>query len=280
MRDYTFAKVAERYLSQRSVCQEYSKTVQRIARDAGRITADRINAYLQKRLTEVSTITVRNERTILLQLVKSAYDAGLLKDPVRGVMRVKARRRPTQAWTVEQLKDAIRQTGRYQGRHLRSGAPVDVFLRCWLLIGYEAGSRFGDIWSFRGTNLDGDILRWTQAKTGDPIVRHLSQACVADCLRMLKLSPDGRILGWVCGRRQAMRRMRQHLDACGIGGTSKWLRRSGATHIEIAAPGMARRHLGHRTPGLAEQAYLDWGQIRANAPQTPQLLEVVDAEVA
>lgn len=276
-----FSAVATRYLSQRSVCEAYDKHVRKLADAAnGTITADRINAYLRKRLDQVSTATVKNERTILLSLVKFAYDNGLLKQPVRGVMRVKVRRPATKAWTVDEVKASLAKTADYTGQQLRSGAPVGLWLRTWLLLGYEAGSRFGDLWSFTGEHLDGDVLRWTQAKTGDPIVRLLSPACVQSCRAMLERSPDGRILGWACKRRQAMRRMREHLDACGIGGTSKWLRRSGATHIEIAAPGMARRHLGHRTPGLAETNYLDWGQIRANAPTTPQLLEVTDAAVA
>jgi integrase len=276
MPERTFASVARRYVSQRAICSQYERHVLRIADQAGRISAERINAYLRERLEQVSTITVRNERTILLQLVKSAYDAGLLRQPVRGVMRVKARRAPTKAWTVEQLKLAIAKADGHAGRKTRRGAPLDLMLKCWLLVGYESGARFSDVWSFTADNLEGDILRWTQAKTGDGIVRHLSAACVKACRQMLALSPDGRILGWCCGIRQASRHMREHLDACGIGGTSKWLRRSGATHIEIAAPGMAKRHLGHRTPGLAERAYLDWGQIRENAPQTPCLLEVSD----
>jgi integrase len=273
MPDRTFASVAKTYVSQRAICKDYQRHVLRIADRAGRISAERINAYLRHRLDQVSTITVRNERTILLQLVKSAYDAGLLAEPVRGVMRIKARRAATKAWTVEQLRLAIAKADDYAGRQTRRGAPLDLLLKTWLLVGYESGARFSDVWSFRGDHLDGDILRWTQHKTGDGIVRHLSRPCVQACQEMLKRSPDGRILGWACGQRQGSRWMRDHLDRCGIGGTSKWLRRSGATHIEIAAPGMARRHLGHRTPGLAERAYLDWGQIREQSPQTPCLLE-------
>ena len=276
MPDPTFSSVAKRYVSQRAICREYEKHVLRIADQAGRISAERINAHLRDRLKQVSTITVRNERTILLQLVKSAYDSGLLKQPVRGVMRIKARRAPTKAWTVDQLRLAIAKADGLTGRKTRRGAPLDLVVKGWLLVGYESGARFGDVWAFNADNLEGDILRWTQAKTGDGIVRHLTPACVQACRKLLALSPDGTILGWACGKRQAVRIMRSHLDACGIGGTSKWLRRSGATHIEIAAPGMAKRHLGHRTPGLAERAYLDWGQIRENAPQTPCLLEVVN----
>jgi hypothetical protein len=88
---------------------------------------------------------------------------------------------------------------------------------------------------------------------------------------MLAVSPDGTVLGWVCGQRQQMRIMRKFLDDCGVGGSSKWLRRSGATHIEIREPGKARHHLGHRTLDLAAKAYIDWTQVRREMPRTPEL---------
>lgn len=61
------------------------------------------------------------------------------------------------------------------------------------------------------------------------------------------------------------------LDSVGVGGTSKWLRRSGATHIEIREPGKARHHLGHRTLDLAAKAYIDWPQVRREMPRPPEL---------
>ena len=109
-------------------------------------------------------------------------------------------------------------------------------------------------------------------KTGDSLTRVLTPACLDLVDAMLKASPDGRILGWACGKREAMRLMRAHLDAVGIGGTSKFLRRSGATHCEMQAPGSGRLHLGHRSPALFEQAYADWGQLRTKTPKTPALI--------
>lgn len=276
----TFAPVAERYLAQRVVCDQYGNLVRRIADQAGRISVDRINEWLKELLQTRSTVTVRTYRSIVLTLWKSAYDQGLVKEMPRGVMRVKARRAPTRAWTPEQMRHALAETHKLDGRRTRTGASVGVWLRCWILLGYECGSRFGDLWRFTADNLDGDVLRWTQGKTGDPISRTLSPSCVAACRQLLEASPDGRILGWVCSSRQAQARMRTFLDACGLQGTSKFLRRSGATHIEITAPGKAQLHLGHRTPGLAATNYIDWGQVRQHAPKTPDLMEGISDGVA
>lgn len=265
-------KIADRYLADRAVCGAYRHHVRRIAGQCRELSTRRVNDYLKARLERASTITVSNERTILLSLNKYAWENGIIDAPIRGVMKIRRRRAPTRAWTLEQLRAAIDGTAKYAGRRLRSGAPLDKFLRAWIFLGYESGARFGDVMRFGREHLDGDILRWTQEKTGDPIVRHLSKACLEAAATMLALSPDGRVVGWGCGLRQASRIMRSHLDDCGIGGTSKWLRRSGATHIEMSQPGKASLHLGHRTPTLAAQAYIDWGQVRAAAPSTPELV--------
>lgn len=268
----TFATVAREYLAQRRVSRHYSANVTRIATLAGEISSDSVNAFLKGRLEHVSTITAKADRVMLLSLWRSAYERGEIDLPPRGIMKIKARRPPTRAWTVEEMRLAIAKTDEVRGRLLRSGADLGAFLKCWLLVGYESGARRGDIFSFTRQHMDGDVLRWTMAKTGDPMTKHLSPACLRACEEMLAKSPDGSILTWAVGERQAAALLKEHLGRCGMTGTSKFLRRSGATHIEIDSPGFATRHLGHRTAALASQAYLDWGQIRKSSPQTPVLV--------
>ena len=268
----TFAEVARRYLGDRVSSPGHAGNVTRIALACGKLSVDSVNAFLRKRLETRSTITVRNERVVLLSLYRYAYEHRLIDEPARGVLRVKARKAPTKAWTVEQLQLAIKSTHQHDTKSLRSKALKGVWLRCWIVLGYETGARFGDLWSFRREHLDGDSIAWVQAKTGDCITRVLTPACLDLIDAMLSRSPDGRILGWACAKREAMRHMRAHLDACGIGGTSKFLRRSGATHCEMQCPGSGRLHLGHRSPALFEQAYADWSQLRTKTPKTPALI--------
>lgn len=265
-------KLARLYLKQRAVSAHYAANLLRAAGRCGTLSTEAVNVLLRKRLETRSTGTVRSERTMLLCVWKWAFESDLISTPPKGIMRIKNRKPATQAWTVEQLQLAIKSTDRYIGRKTRAGTPLDLMMRTWILLAYESGARFGDVWSFLGDQIDGDVLRWTQSKTGDALAKVLSPACLAAVKQMAAISPDGRIIGWACGRRMAMRRMREHLDACGLKGTSKWLRRSGATHIEMLHPGKASLHLGHRTPTLAAQAYIDWGQVRKTTPVTPQLV--------
>jgi hypothetical protein len=67
--------------------------------------------------------------------------------------------------------------------------------------------------------------------------------------------------------------MQAYLSSLRLGGSSKWLRRSGATHIEMEHPGKGRLHLGHKTHGLAERCYIDWSQVRRDIPSVPTLLK-------
>lgn len=268
----TFAELARRYLAERSVCGQYEQLVARVCLECNVVSVERVNAYIKKRLADRSTFTVKTERSILLQVWRWAYDRNLIDHAPRGVMRFKSRKQPTKAWTLDGLQALVKAAASRKGRRMRSGADQGDVLRCWVLLAYETGARFGDCWSFTKANLDGDAVAWTQAKTGDPITRLLTPACLDAIDRMVAQSPDGRILGWVCGKRQAMRMMRDLIDEVGIGGSSKWLRRSGATHCEMERPGAGRMHLGHRTPGLFESNYADWSQLRKNTPRTPAIV--------
>lgn len=269
----TLVDLARHYVDNRNICGEYRQTIGRIAASCPTLSADAVNAYLKRRLTEVSTITARNERGIILSLWVTAYHDGVVDTTPRGIMKIKVRRAATRAWTLEEVKTALSHARKQRGIKLRCGADKADFLSAWILLGYESGARFGDCWSFTREHIVGDALQWTQSKTGDPLSKILTPACLQACSEMLKKSPDGRIIGWVCGKRHATRIMRQHLASCELPGTSKWLRRSGATHVEMVEPGRARLHLGHRSVGLAEKAYLDWAQIRTKTPRVPALID-------
>jgi len=263
--------VAKEFLRDRPVTATHRLTVLRAAGRVKNLEPREINAYLSRRLAQRSTLTVRTERSILLTLWRYAWENDLVETPPKGVLRFKSRKPPTVAWTPEQIALALKATERHNKRRMWSGAPKPLFLKTWLLLGYESGARMGDNFSFTADNIDGDVLRWVQSKTGDGLCKVLSPECLSCIRQMLAMSPDRTILRWVCSLRQATRVMKEHLDHCGLPGTSKWLRRSGATHIEMQMPGKASLHLGHRTIGLAASAYLDWGQIRKTTPVVPPL---------
>jgi integrase len=210
---------------------------------------------------------------MLLILLRWAYDERLIPEYPRGIAKIKAERPPTRAWTVEQCCTAVKASRAWRGKRFRSGADKGEFLECWLRLGYSTGARYGDLMRLHRKHFDGDRLYFSQSKTKHPINKVLPPETRAAVNAMLARSPDGRVLGWACQKRWAMRLMKKLLAQCKLDGSSKWLRRSAATHVEQKRKGAARVFLGHKTDGLAERNYIDWGQIRSRCPQPPRLVE-------
>jgi integrase len=272
-KNVTFVSIVKHYMNNHIVSKEYESNVYRIAKRCKYISKDVVNNYLKDRLTKASSITVKSERTMLLTLWNYAYENNLVKFAPKNIVSIKARKTPTKAWTIDECKMLIDKSYEFDNISKR-GVPLGCFIRAWLLLGYESGARFGDLLTFTIDNIDSNILRWTMSKTGDPMTKVLSSACVDSINELLsyKSSDDNKILGWLCGKRRAQIIMYDFLKFCNIKGSSKFLRRSGATHIEINQPGMAKFHLGHRSSGLAEKSYIDYGQITTRIPQTPKLV--------
>lgn len=267
-----FHTVAKKYLSSKIVSKHYHQSVLRVAKRCKYMTKEDVNNYIKKRLEKYTTITAKTDRTILLALWKFAYENDIIDHMPKNIVQIKQKKSPTKAWTMDECRNMVQNTFKYDNRKTRSGCSLGLFLRVWILIGYESGARFGDIFNFRHSDIESNILRWTMSKTGDPMTKILSDQCIKYINEIKSYNNTDIILGWVMGKRQALCSMKQFLTDSGLSGSSKFLRRSSATHIEMNNPGYAKLHLGHRTNGLAEKSYLDFGQIRHNTPIAPKLM--------
>ena len=264
--------VCAAYTAGRILASEYEKNLARVARNCQHLSAEKINGYLKTRLTQVSAKTVANERAMILILWRWAYDQQMVDHFPRGVLRIKVPSRPVRAWTIAQCQTAVKRASDDHEKFMRCGVERALFLKCWILLGYATGARFKDLWQMTEENLEGSVLRYSQNKTGNAVTVHLPDNCLEAVNSMLRKSPDGTILGWVCKKRRAMRLMKAHLQNCKLTGSSKWLRRSAATHVEMTSPGNARAFLGHKTPTMV-RFYLDMGQLMQDVPQPPCLIE-------
>ena len=264
--------IAKRYLSSRICCEQYAMQIERLAKSVRAFTAQAVNSHLRARLESLSPSSVANERRVLLTLWRWAWEEGLVDTAPRGVMRVRVPQRPVRAWTMAQCQALVKGAEKFSGRTLRNGADLGDFLACWALLAYETGARYGDIFSWTESNVCAQSISWSTSKTGVACVRPISAKAASLVQKMLAGSPDGRIVGWVCCRRQSFKFMRQMLIANGLGaGSSKWLRRSAATHVEMTRPGKAQAFLAHKTPGLAARHYLDQSQLVTSEAGPPPL---------
>lgn len=263
----------ERYLQSRCVSAGYRANLRTLARSCKTMTVPAVNRHLTRRMSEVKPISVDSDRRMIVSVWRWAYETGLVDSLPRGLVKIKVPRLPTKAWTVEQCCTAVKGTYERTAIIRQKGVTEGELLRCWILLGYETGARQGDLWEMRDSDFIDGAVRWGQHKTGEPHVKILSPACMKAVNDMLARSPDGRVLGWVMSSGGGRRKMKKYLASLRLSGSSKWLRRSGATHIEMEHPGKGRLHLGHKTHGLAERCYIDWSQVRRDIPSTPVLLK-------
>lgn len=263
--------LAAAYLEGRVVHREYRRGLISLAGKVPELSAQSINSYLRARSASVSKSTVANERRMLLTLWRWGWEEGLLTEAPRGVMRVKAPLEPVRAWTISDVSGLVKSAEQFFGKRLRNGADLGIFLQTWIVLAYETGARYGDIFSWKRDNFRNGSVGWVTSKTGVVCVRALSDRAQGLVEKMLEQSPDGRVVGWVCCRRQSFKFLRRLISSSVGAGSGRWLRRSAATHVEMSNPGKAQWFLAHKTPGLAVRHYLDQSQLASTSCRPPPL---------
>lgn len=263
--------VAQRYLAEREVHPLYVRGLTALAGKLTEFSAQAINSHLRMRRESVGPVTVANERRMALTLWRWAWEEGLVDSAPRGVQRAKAPLQPVKAWSISECRALVKGAEKFFGKRLRNGADLGVFLQCWVMLGYETGARYGDIFAWTRQNLSGCAIGWVTSKTGVVCTRVLSDRALELAQQMLDASPDDRILGWVCCRRQSFKLMRKLISSSLSEGSGKWLRRSAATHLEMQEPGKAQWFLAHKSPGMASRHYLDQRQLAGSASRPPSI---------
>jgi hypothetical protein len=231
------------------------------------LTADAINAHL-KALRDAGRqpSTVRGRRINLVTLWKFARKTHYLAERPTGVRKIKVPRKPPSAWTQEQVQHLLEVVATFQGT-LPTGHKAATYWRAYLMAGWDTGLRRCDLVKLSAADVSSDgFYKTTQEKTGDVIVCQLRPETLTAlaALGPIGLHWPGRIEVWY-------RHFRRLLVLAKLDGKPKWLRRASATAVELDHPGQGSRHLGHRTPGLAEKHYLDQSILARSKPQPPRL---------
>jgi hypothetical protein len=272
--------LAERYLLGRDVSVGHAGNIRRVAArmfSAG-ITPDNIDGqlvttWLSSLRTTLSARSVSSERNLALTLWKYGYDEDLVKNPVRGVQKIKVPRRVTRAFTRHQCTDAVKQISSSDfGKFRKSGCPKALWLEAWYRTAYETGIRFTDLYMLRHDSLVDGGIAIVASKTNGIVIKRITAETQGLLDRLIEMSPDGTVFSWAVSRRWAFANIKAAFKAIGLDtGRTQWLRRSGATHAEMAQPGSAARYLCHATPGLAERHYIDHVQLMGDLPTPPPL---------
>jgi len=230
------------------------------------LDADRLNDFLGS--LAVSPTTRHNIRRELLTLWRFAFDRQWTREYPARVRRIAPRYAAPQAWSYTELVAMLRQAEADQTQiHSRSRVRRCDVLPAWISVGYESGLRLGDILALRKEDFRNGCVSVRANKTGKVTVRRLSSNTQGRLDILAEKSPDGTVFRWTLTRRRAIEVWGAFLKENKFRGSSKWLRRSGATALENVTPGMATRWLDHSNPALAKRHYLD--ATLQNLPDSP-----------
>jgi hypothetical protein len=272
------ASLLDRYLGEREASIKYQKllasTVRRLE-DSGlknvfQLTPESVNSFLH-RLT-VGQTTRSNVRRMTVGLWRYAFEEGIVQEPPRRIRRIPPAKPIVRAWSREDVENLLRLSEKDETRISRRW-PFQRrhFLPAWIAIAWDSGLRFTDVHELTRRDVRGGCVAVTAHKTGKVTIRRLSMRAL-QAISSLPPSPDKAktLFKWVMPRRRTFIHWRAFLDAHGIEGSSKYLRRGGATNVEARQRGASTAFLGHTDPRLAPRFYLD--QTLLDVPPGPDPL--------
>jgi len=251
--------------------RQYHIMTKRINWDVSQLSADRIDDYLTSALDHLSASTVARHRRMLACLFRFAAQERLLnkRTVLRPLRRVKVPPPNPRAWSHADIRSLLAIAAQLPGgtRH----CAYATLMPAWILTAYSTGLRRSDLLSLRHDAIRGSKAAIRQDKTGYPHVVLLDAACLAAIRQLPRIGPC--VFGGLISAVQVLRVMRKIVKRAGLEGSTKWLRRSGATYCE-AAGFDASGHLGHRSPGM-KAYYVDrllLAEIRPDQPRVPPVL--------
>lgn len=211
--------------------------------------------------------TVQGRRTKILVIWRAACALGLSENwpNERRVRRIKPPDPNPECWTVEEVRRVLNYCEREMRFQLRSvNCIAGDYLSALVRFLHDVGMRIGDSicmefdWVLNGT------VTWRQGKTGYWHSARLSQGTL-DAIRRIRT--DSRRLIWPRRRSDSgalYRLFRQAAEGAGLIGTSKYIRRGGATDVFLRGDDPAK-YCGHK-PG--SRVALKW-YVSRTAQITP-----------
>lgn len=270
-------QTVEHYLSSRQCSSDYAQALRRVARSLQQHGLANPSAFSEASFNrwlkslDQSPTTVSNYRRMGMTIWKHAARQKLVDDPSGDLLKVKPRVSPPIAWSMDELQRLLRTCRGLDGHFKISGCPRWLFFTAMVLAGYELGVRKGDLHNLRVDQVRGQRVHIVQNKTGIVVGKIISQECSGLLQQLIALGDGKTVFRWALGRKWLYLNFRQVVKQAGLTGSLKYLRRSGATHCEIAHPGSAGKFLGHLSPGLAAKYYLDPTLLAETQPRPPAI---------
>jgi len=265
LRDYVATYTTTRSIAP-ATANQYDIAVGRFEEFAGRgirldqLDETQLSEWLQVYAGTARPATVRSKRNAILALWRAAADDFLCEPPRRRVRMARVPWTPPVCWSLEEVRQLIRTAQALPRRH-----PCGLRRREWwplaIRLAWDTGLRWGDLTQLRFNDIHDGVVVVVQRKTRTPHISRLHPSTVQAVEASRGTCPRETVVPWTASHETFTRQVRRLVEKAGVRrGTWKWLRRGGATDVEIQEPGRgaSSRHLGHR-PGsnIAPLHYLD-----------------------
>lgn len=238
--------------------------------DIDDLNDDTVNRFLVWLGENGSRTTMRNYRVRLLTVWRFGVEIGLLDRLPLRVRKVRLSHPAPEAWTVEEVEKLLTYVGTIDGKFLFSAVNRAYYWRAVIRTAYDTGLRFGDLMRLECSHFHGTMIRVCQSKTNELIVRWVYPETL-EAIHAITTDRHIRIFGDVLSRRSFFQQFGLHRKACGLPGSFRWLRRSGASLAERDNRGDGKLFLGHKTHGIAERHYFDPRLLSATPILPPKL---------
>ncbi len=204
-----------------------------------------------------SRYTIRKHRTNILGIWRDAFQAGRLDTVPLRVRLPSVERKIPEAWTVDEIRRLL-ETAKTLDGCFRDFAIRRGWYWPTLILGlWDTGLRIGDILGVQRPAIAKDgRFRVLQQKTKRWKDCRLRPSTIA----MIDAGLDGREYIWSIyqDRKSHNKPFRQLVGDAGIRtGTTRWIRRSAASYVELDNPGTASEFLGHKDRTIADRHYID-----------------------
>ncbi|HUY32875.1 MAG TPA: site-specific integrase [Pirellulales bacterium] len=224
--------------------------------------------------------SVANYRRCLLTIWRDLYDLELMEVAPRRIRPVKVVSESPKAWSNAELRRVLAEADKFHGCYHPSRVSKSHFWRAFVLTGYDSGLRLGDLLALETEHVKGkNRFEVRQHKTGQTILVKLrpeTVEAIKETYPKNGICDRRRVFRDALSRRWVLVGFRQIIERAGLStkhGTTKMLRRSGATAVEAINPGASSRHLGHLSVGVAAKHYLDKGLVDKAKPLVPSLID-------
>lgn len=235
------------------------------------LDSNMVNEYLKCYAQDHAPMTVRSRKCDIMTLWHAAYNAELTEHPPLRVRKIRVPRNMPDAWTMDELNRVIKICRDLPGYFQTTGIKRSFFFTSFVMAMYDTALRLCDMLQIERAWINSEgVLSVTQLKTFHGLTTTLRPETIEAVDQSF---PPVRTLCWpLWGRQEAFYvHFRKIVDAAGLTGGTKKIRKTSASYVEKFNPGGAQAHLGHMTPGLAYKHYVDPRISYSDRPVPPSL---------